>query len=252
MRMCVLEQYVAMCHSLYDNVWLHMVTYYTPCLFISYHRMSYHTSTVEGTNCATLEQHVFIKYVTNHRQRRRLPYKAMCLETQNRDVPALPSSLCFIPAQHHSHMRWPRRCVFLSYKLGVAKYIPPTISYIMASLSVSLSSSLSMLASRCPVSASWGFFVLRAEKVEDGFVLRAEVEDGLYLRRSPLIFKEVPLLSFFGKGRSKNPPSGARRLRGRASALICSLLLLLLLLYGYCDLCVDWCHCCYCWYCYYC
>ena len=62
-------------------------------------------ATVEGTNCATLEQNLFIKYLTNHKQRRRLPYKAMCLETQNRDVPALPSSLCFILARHHSHMR---------------------------------------------------------------------------------------------------------------------------------------------------
>ena len=74
------------------------------CVYI-YIYIHTHIHTVEGTIFATLEQHVCISYLTNYEQRRRLPYKAMCLETQNRDVPALPSSLCFILARQHSHMR---------------------------------------------------------------------------------------------------------------------------------------------------
>ena len=45
------------------------------------------TGTVEGTNFATLEQHVFIKHLTHHKQRRRLPYKAMCLEPKTATSP---------------------------------------------------------------------------------------------------------------------------------------------------------------------
>ena len=73
--------------------------------------------TVEGIHVAPLEQYGFMTKITNHMQHRRLPYRAMWQETQNRDLPALPSSLCCITARCHSYeMTSPMRV--LSYGLG--------------------------------------------------------------------------------------------------------------------------------------
>ena len=85
----------------------------------------------EGIDVATLEQllrrnrccnswAVYIyEELTNHKQRRRPPQRAMWLETQSRDVPSLPSSLCSITARRHSRMKWPRRCAFYTSGSGL-------------------------------------------------------------------------------------------------------------------------------------